>query len=43
MYLLKDDDVIHSIKNLAKQLTTLGLDGRALTDVAYLHLNNCPR
>jgi hypothetical protein len=40
---LKDDDVIHIIKNLAKQLTTLVLDGTALTDVAYLYLNNCPR
>jgi len=38
-----DDDVIHVIKKLGKQLTTLVLDGRCLTDVAYLYLNNCTR
>ena len=36
-------DVIHVIKKLGKQLTTLVLDGRRLTDVAYSHLNNCAR
>jgi len=38
-----DDDVIHVIKKLGKQLTTLGLYGEGLTDVAYLYLNNCAR
>jgi hypothetical protein len=40
---LQDDDVIHIIKNLGKQLTTLALNGRDLSDVAYLYLNKCPR
>ena len=38
-----DDDVIHVIKTLGKQLTTLVLDGEDLTDVAYSYLNNCAR
>ena len=38
-----DDDVIHVIKKLGKQLTTLVLDGCVLTDVAYSYLNNCAR
>jgi len=38
-----DDDVIHVIKKLGKQLTTLVLHGNHLTDVAYLYLNNCTR
>jgi len=38
-----DDDVIHVIKKLGKQLTTLVLDGVRLTDVGYSYLNNCPR
>jgi hypothetical protein len=38
-----DEDVIHIIKKLGKQLTTLVLDGHGLTDVAYLYLNNCTR
>jgi hypothetical protein len=38
-----DDDVIHIIKKLGKQLTTLVLDGQGLTDVAYSYLNNCAR
>jgi len=38
-----DDDVIHIIKMLGKQLTTLVLDGEDLTDVAFLYLNNCAR
>ena len=38
-----DDDVIHVIKKLGKQLTTLVLDGNDLTDVAYLYLRNCTR
>jgi len=40
---IDDDDVIHVIKKLGKQLTTLVLGGRGLTDVAYLCLNNCAR
>ena len=40
---LNDDDVIHVIKKLGKQLTTLVLDGGCLTDVAYLYLRNCAR
>ena len=38
-----DDDVLHVIEKLGKQLTTLALDGKGLTDVAYLYLNNCAR
>jgi len=38
-----DDDVIHVIKKLGKQLATLLLWGKDLTDVAYLYLNNCAR
>jgi hypothetical protein len=38
-----DDDVIHVVNRLGKQLTTLVLDGRGLTDVAYSCLNNCTR
>ena len=40
---IDDDDVIHVIKKLGKQLTTLALDGELLTDVAYLYLKNCAR
>ena len=40
---LCDDDVIHVIKKLGKQLTHLVLDGLCLTDVAYSYLNNCAR
>jgi hypothetical protein len=40
---LFDNDVIHVIDRLGKQLTTLRLDGRYLTDVTYLYLNNCTR
>ena len=38
-----DDDLIHVIKKLGKQLTTLELYGGDLTDVAYSYLNNCAR
>jgi hypothetical protein len=38
-----DDDVIHVIKKLGKQLTALDLLGERLTDVAYSYLNNCSR
>jgi hypothetical protein len=38
-----DDDVIHVISKLGKQLTTLHLDGMCLTDVAYKYLKNCAR
>jgi len=38
-----DDDVIHVIKKLGKQLTALVLNGFRLTDVAYSYLNNCAR
>ena len=38
-----DDDIFHVIKQLGKQLTTLALDGRGLTDVGYSHLKNCAR
>jgi hypothetical protein len=40
---IENDDVIHVIKRLGKQLTTLTLDGGRLTDVAYLYLSNCAR
>ena len=38
-----DDDIIHIIKKLGRQLTTLTLDGEDLTDVAFSYLNNCTR
>ena len=38
-----DDDVIHVINKLGKQLTTLVLYGCNLTDVAYSYLKNCAR
>jgi len=38
-----DDDVIHVIKKLGKQLTTLEFYGEGLTDVTYSYLNNCAR
>ena len=40
---IDDEDVIHVIKKLGKQLTTLVLRGEGLTDVAYSYLNNCAR
>jgi hypothetical protein len=40
---IDDDVVIHVIKKLGKQLTTLVLYGGDLTDVAYSYLNNCVR
>jgi hypothetical protein len=38
-----DDDVIHVINRLGKQLITLVLFCRGLTDVAYSYLKNCAR
>jgi len=38
-----DDDVIHVIKKLGKQLTTLVLNVEGLTDFAYSYLKNCAR
>jgi hypothetical protein len=38
-----DDDVIHVMNKLGKQLTTLVLGEYQLTDVANLYLNNCTR
>ena len=38
-----DDDIIHVIKKLGKQLTTLFLCDAGLTDVAYSYLSNCAR
>jgi hypothetical protein len=43
VYPTVDDDVIYIINKLGKQLTTLVLDGGALTDVVYLYLNKCAR
>jgi len=40
---IDDDDVIHVIDRLGKQLTTLVFGGNRLTDVAYSYLNNCAR
>jgi hypothetical protein len=40
---IDDDDIIHVINKLGKQLTTLALHGGLLTDVAYLYLKNCSR
>jgi hypothetical protein len=39
---LVDDDIIHVIRKLGKQLTSLELFG-PFTDAAYLYLNYCPR
>ena len=38
-----DDDVIHVIEKLGKQLTTLELCGHHYTDDVYSYLNNCAR
>ena len=40
---IDDDDVIHVIRKLGKQLTTLYLDGHSLTNVVYSYVNNCAR
>jgi EAL domain-containing protein (putative c-di-GMP-specific phosphodiesterase class I) len=40
---LSDEDVLHVINKLGKQLTTLVLDGDGLTDAGYSYLKNCPR
>ena len=40
---INDDDVIHVINRLGKELTNLLLDGLNLTDVAILYLSNCSR
>jgi hypothetical protein len=40
---LTDDDLIHVIKKLGKQLTTLAYSGKDITDVAYLKLRNFVR
>jgi len=38
-----DDDVINVIDLLGKQLTSLHLVGRHITDVSFLYLKNCNR
>jgi hypothetical protein len=38
-----DDDVIHVINRLGKQLTTLALSGGGLKNITYSYLNNCAR
>jgi hypothetical protein len=43
VYQIIDDDAVHVIEKLGKQLTTLVLDGGCLTDVVYLYLTNCAR
>ena len=40
---IDDDDIIHVINKLGKQLTTLAFDGEHVKDVAYLYLKNCAR
>jgi len=40
---IDNEDVIHVIKKLGKQLTTLFLDGHDLTDVTYSYLKYCTR
>ena len=40
---IDDDDIIHVIKKLGKQLTALTFNGGGLTDVAYSYLKNCAR
>ena len=40
---IDDDDIIHVIKKLGKQLTALTLYGGRLTDVAYSYFKNCAR
>jgi hypothetical protein len=43
VYRIGEDDVVYLILKLGKQLTALGLHGRALTSAAYPYLNNCAR
>ena len=43
MLRIDDDDIIHVIDRLGKQLTTLALEALGLTDVGYSYLNNCAR
>ena len=38
-----DEDAIHVIKKLGKQLTTLVLYAGCLTDVVYSYCSNCDR
>jgi uncharacterized protein YqeY len=40
---IDDDDLIHVIDRLGKQLTTLVFDGNLLTDVGFSYLRNCAR
>jgi len=40
---IDDDDMIHVIRKIGKQLKVLVLEGHGLTDVAYSYLNNCAR
>ena len=40
---IDDDDVIHVISRLGRQLISLVLDGRTFTDVGYSYLKNCAR
>ena len=40
---IDDEDIIHVINKLGKQLTTLAFDGELVTDIAYLYLKNCTR
>ena len=40
---IPDDDIVYVIEKLGKQLTSLVLDGKYLTDVVYLYLSNCAR
>jgi hypothetical protein len=43
MNYITDEDAIHIMEKLGKQLTSLVLDGNRLTDAAYLYLKNCAR
>jgi hypothetical protein len=43
VYRIDDGDLIHVIKKLGKQLTTLSFYGGGLTDAVYLYLNKCAR
>ena len=43
MLRIDDDDIIHVIDRLGKQLTTLVLEVHGLTDVGFSYLNNCAR
>jgi hypothetical protein len=41
--MLGDEDIIHVIKKLGKQLTSLSYTAAGVRDVGHLYLKNCAR